>query len=728
MKLSKLLIIVFSFLFAINLYSQDYENTIKGKVINTNKEAIEGVNVYLPEIYKGTITDKNGMFTLKDVTKKNTKVQFSILGYKTIVKSLSDNLSEIELQESILEIEEVVISAGFVNTADRSSVKIESISLEELSFHSSPSLTLALADEPSVEMVKLGNSITKPVIRGLSGNRVVVLYQGARTSNQAWGEEHGVFIPEEGIEKVEIVKGPASLLYGSDAMGGVLNFIPLKPLIYDGRKNKFSTSYFSSSDGIQSSFLSQKKRRNWFHTYGLGYQNHADYQLPNKQYALNSRFVQHYAFGNWGISNDWGILKGVYSSSYTNTGLVDGISDESERHMENPWQQVGDHIVTTEGVFWLNNWTIKPFISYQLNHRKEFEEEHEEDEEAALDMSLRTLRYDLKSVKSSNNFEMIFGTQGMYQTNNNDEHAHELLIPNAETKDISIYSLFNKKLEDFQIQTGGRIDYRNVIFNENDLDFLDFSYSLGGTYNFSNKYILRANIAKGFRAPNLYELSADGEHHGAHRYESGDVNLKSENNLESDFSLHVHGQHYAFDIAVFHNQIKDYIYITPATDTTEEGMRVYEHRQNDARLYGGEAGLDFHPHLLHDLHIKSTFSLVFADNIDLEKPLAMTPAHKWNNELEYEFKNVLFADKLKLSLNYNYHFKQDRIEPEEEVSEAYSLINASIGWYKGRHQLSLHGQNLLNTEYIPHLSLLKEIEGGVFEQGRSFALKYSINF
>ena len=93
MKLSKLLIIVFSFLFAINLYPQNAEGTIKGKVVDKDKDAIEGVNVYLPEIYKGTITDKNGMFTLKDVTKKNTKVQFSILGYKTIVKSLSDNLS-----------------------------------------------------------------------------------------------------------------------------------------------------------------------------------------------------------------------------------------------------------------------------------------------------------------------------------------------------------------------------------------------------------------------------------------------------------------------------------------------------------------------------------------------------------------------------------------------------------------------------------------------------------
>nr|MBC8410804.1 carboxypeptidase-like regulatory domain-containing protein [Paracoccaceae bacterium] len=199
MKLLKLLVIVFSFLFAINSYSQNTENTIKGKVINKNKEAIEGVNVYLPELHKGTITDKNVKFSIENISNFNVKIQFSMIGYETLVANASEKKVEVILNTSIIELEDVVVSGGLVNTADRSAVKIESISAEQLSFHSAPSLTLALADEPSVEMVKLGNSITKPVIRGLSGNRVVVLYQGARTSNQAWGEEHGVFIPEEGI-------------------------------------------------------------------------------------------------------------------------------------------------------------------------------------------------------------------------------------------------------------------------------------------------------------------------------------------------------------------------------------------------------------------------------------------------------------------------------------------------------------------------------------------------
>jgi iron complex outermembrane receptor protein len=734
MKLSKLLIIVFSFLFAINLYSQNAEGTIKGKVVDKDKDAIEGVNVYLPELNKGTITDSNGFFILENVTQKKLKVQFSILGHETVVKSLLDDLSEIELHKSIVEIEEVVVSGGFVNTADRSAVQIESVSAEELSFHSAPSLTLALADEPGVEMIKLGNSITKPVIRGLSGNRVVVLYQGARTSNQAWGEEHGVFIPEEGVENVEIIKGPASLLFGSDAMGGVLNFIPLKPLLKNGRKSKFSTSYFSASKGMQTSFISQKRKRNFFHTYGLGYQNHADYQLPSKKFAHNSRYNQNYAFGNWGITKDWGVLKGVYSSSYTNTGVVEGTESESERKLEGHHQQIGDHFATTEGVFWLNDWTVKPFFSYQLNHRKEFEGDHDheqensegEHDEAALDMSLRTSRYDVKALKSNNSFELILGSQGMFQTNTNDEHAEEVLIPNAKTKDASLYTLLNKKLGGFQLQMGGRVDYRTIYFTANNIDFLDYTYSIGSTYNLLEKYVLRANIAKGFRAPNLYELSADGEHHGANRHEKGDINLRSENNLESDFSFHVHGDHYAFDVAVFHNQIKDYIYLTPTADTTAEGIGIFEHRQDDARLYGGEAGIDYHPHILHDLHLHSSISVVFADNLELTEPLAMIPAHKLSNEIEYTFNNLSFIDKMGVSLNYNYHFKQDRISSKEEFSESYALINVSLGITKGAHHISFHGHNMLNTEYIPHLSLLKE--QGIFEQSRMLSLKYAISF
>ena len=90
-------------------------------------------------------------------------------------------------------------------------------------------LNLALINEPGIEIIKMGNAIIKPVIRGLSGNRVMILYQGIKTSNQAWGKENGVFIPEVGIEKIEIIKGPASLLYRSEAIGGVINFIPKNP-------------------------------------------------------------------------------------------------------------------------------------------------------------------------------------------------------------------------------------------------------------------------------------------------------------------------------------------------------------------------------------------------------------------------------------------------------------------------------------------------------------------
>lgn len=718
-------VIIACFVFqALNSFCQ---NNIEGVIFDENKNKLEGVSIYLPTIHKGTTSDKDGKFIIKEIPNKNVKVQFSMLGHETLVANLSEDFSEIILKKTIIEIEEIVVSGGFINTTDRSAIKIESISLENLSFHAAPSLTLALADEPSIEMIKLGNSITKPVIRGLSGNRVVVLYQGVKTSNQAWGSEHGVFIPEEGIESVEVIKGPASLLFGSEAMGGALNFIPLKPLAEKGRKSKFSTSIYSASLGLQSSFVSQKKKENWFHTYGLGYQNHADYKLPNNQFADNSRYVQHYAFGNWGITQNWGILKGVYSSSYTNTGLVKGISHESERKIENPWQQVGDHFVTAEGLFWLNDWTIKPSFSYQLNHRKEFENEHEDDHkgenEPALDMSLRTNQYDVKLLKSNTTYELIFGSQGMHQTNTNE--GEEELIPNATTNDFSLYTLVNKKLNALQLQSGLRADFRQLQFLGKTKEFKDYTLSFGGTYHL-NKYVFRSNIAQGFRAPNLYELSADGEHHGANRYEIGDENLVSEKNLEVDFSFHIHTENYVFDLALFHNYIEDYIYISPTSDTSDGGLTIYQTYQDPARLYGGEAGIDLHPPLLHDLHLKSTFSLIYADNLHLNEPLSMIPSHKWNTEIEYVFDNLSFADKLRVSLNYNYYFAQNRISSLEEISNNYSLINVNCGIHKGNHQLSLHAHNLLNTEYIPHLSLLKE--SGVYEQGRSFSLKYSISF
>ena len=728
-------IVLINTLFLNIIFSQNISGTIQ----NENEQTLEDVNVFIPILNKGTSSNSEGYFLLENLPNSSIEVHFTMVGYESETKIIKTNSSDLQiiLKESVIKMEPIVVSGGFVNNQDKSAFKISSIEIDDLKFSGSPSLNLAIEKEPGIDIIKMGNSITKPVIRGLTGNRVMILYQGAKTSNQAWGEEHGVFIPEEGIEKVEIIKGPASLLYGSDAMGGIINYIPKRALIEDKRETKFSMSTFGNSGGYQTSLISQKKRKSWFHTYGIGYQNYGDYQTPNGNYAENSRYTHHYAFGNWGISKNWGILKGIYSSSYTLAGLIDTVSNEKgDRRLEEPWQKVGDHFVTTESTFWVYRWIIQPFVSYQLNHRKEFEGEHgheekeneedhhheEEHEESslALDMSLRTSRFDLKSSFKQDSYDIALGFQGMYQTNTN--YADEILVPDAITQDLGLYSFLNKKLGTLQIQMGARADNRIVEFNENKINFLNYTFSTGSTYNLNNQ-VYRFNFAKGFRAPNLYELSADGHHHGAHRYEKGNINLDSESNVEMDFSVHVHSHHFSMDMAAFNNNIQNYIYLAK-TDLIIEDDPVYEHFQTDTNLKGGELGIDFHPHITDHTHFEITYSTVRGENLKLKEPLPMMPADCLKGEMVYEFPLMWDYYKISVKTNLDYYFKQENVAENEDLTNSYIISDIGLKVQKGSHELNFHIDNLLNTKYIPHLSLLKDL--GIYEPGRNFVIKYSV--
>ena len=715
-----------------------FSQNISGTIQNESGKKIEGVNIFIPVLNIGTSSDTDGMFYIRKLPSTSLAVHFTMIGYESqiLIFKINSEPITITMLKSVIEMEPIVISGGFVNSQDKSAFKISSIEIKNLKFSGDPSLNISLANEPGIEIIKMGSSITKPVIRGLTGNRVMILYQGAKTANQAWGEEHGVFIPEEGIEKIEIIKGPASLLYGSEAMGGIINFIPKKALIEDKQKTKISFSGFSNSTGYQSSLINQKKRKSWFHTFGLGYQNYADYIIPNGQFANNSRYTNHYVFGNWGVSKTWGIVRGAYSSSYTLAGLIDTISSEQgDRKIEKPWQEIGDHFITLENIFWIKDWTIQPFISYQLNNRKEFEDEHNDEyddehdgehneEDPALDMSLRTARIDLKSFLNNEDFNLVFGIQGMYQTNTN--YGEEILVLDAFTNDIGIYTFLNKKLYRLQIQAGARGDRRNVQFNGSNLNFLNYTYSLGSTYNFKNQ-VYRFNFAKGFRAPNLYELSADGEHHGANRYEKGNSNLISEDNLEVDFSIHIHSLHFSLDLAVFNNNIQNYIYIKKsADDYSHTGLPLYEHYQHNAQLNGGEFGIDIHPHFSHNTHIKFSYSMVRGTNFEMDEPLPMIPADHLYCEIIHDYLDSWIFDKMSTKLDFNYYFEQSKIAENEEHTDAYFVTNIGVKLNQNSHELSFHINNLFNTEYTPHISLLKEV--AINEPGRNFVTKYSYNF
>lgn len=353
-------------------------------------------------------------------------------------------------------------------------------------------------------------------------------------------------------------------------------------------------------------------------------------------------------------------------------------------------------------------------------------------------MNLQTLNYDLKYyLPKLGKFETIIGVQGMNQTNEN--LGEELLIPNATTKDLGGLITSNYEWNKNVIQAGIRFDSRTITtenhgvvggegyFAAIDKQFNSFNASLGYKTNLSDKIMMRLNVASGFRAPNLAELTSNGVHEGSNRYEIGNANLKNEQNIQADLNLEYGNEHFEVFVNGFYNHINNYIFITPTGDVIEDND-VYEYVQDNAKLFGGEAGIHIHPHPIDWLHITSSFESVTAQK-DNGNNLPLIPANKWNTNLRADFKLGKTVTDGYINTAVVTTFAQNNISEFETKTLDYTLLNFGLGgkitFGKIKFETTLNATNLLNRNYVSHLSRLKA--DGIANMGRNIILGVNFN-
>ena len=241
-----------------------------------------------------------------------------------------------------------------------------------------------------------------------------------------------------------------------------------------------------------------------------------------------------------------------------------------------------------------------------------------------------------------------------------------------------------------------------------------------------NSITSRFNVASGFRAPNLAELTSNGVHHGTNRFEVGNNNLVNEKNLQFDLSLDYNSEHFELFANGFYNTLNDYIYLSP-TGEVEDGAPVYTYLQENAKLYGGEFGFHLHPHPLDWLHLESSFEMVIGKQ-DNGNYLPLIPANTLKNTLRTEFSNEKWLPNGYASVSLHSYFKQDNISEFETATPAYNLVNLGVGGdimiSKYTFTTSLTVNNLFDKKYINHLSRLKP--DTIFNPGRNIVL--GINF
>lgn len=716
------------------------QNAVSGTVTDVSNQPIIGVSVYVPELHKGTITDANGKYILKNLPNGTLKLSFQYVGYTTkhqvIDKLQKENILNVQLETSTFEMDEVIVSTAFSKIQSQNVMKVEHASMRDLEKKGTATLIEGLATIPGVSQVSTGTSIGKPVIRGLSSNRVLVYSQGVRVENQQFGDEHGLGLNGAGVESVEVIKGPASLLYGSDALGGVLYFNPEKFAEAHTLKADFSQKLFSNTLGSNSSLGIKTSTENWKFLARGSYNTHSDYQISGGDRVTNSRYNETDFKTGIGYSNASFSTVLRYNFNKLDLGIPEeGIAAQSKsKNTIFPRQGVDNHLLSWNSVIYLKNSKLDVDLGYIANDRSEFEDSNE----AVLQMKLKTFNYDAKYyLPKIGNLESIIGIQGMHQTNTN--FGEEYLIPDATTNDFGVFGTANYEWKSNVIQGGLRFDNRKittvahgVLGEEGSFDALDksfdsFNASLGYKTNLADNLTMRLNVASGFRAPNLAELTSNGVHEGTNRYEIGNSNLKTEQNLQTDVNFEYGNSHFEFFVNGFYNHINNYIYTAP-TGTQLEDNDVFEYIQNNAKLYGGEVGLHFHPHPLDWLHYETSFETVTGkkENGDY---LPLIPANNWNNTIRTEFKIKNWFEEGFASLNVNTTFDQDNVSGFETSSNGYTLVNLGFGgkvkWGKTAFNVSLNGNNLFDKKYIAHLSRLKT--DGIPNIGRNIVLGVNFN-
>jgi iron complex outermembrane receptor protein len=715
---------------------------------------LQNASVYIVDLKLGVLTDTNGFYKFRNIPNGTFLVEVKYEGYKTISKSIKFNNNEVEenftLEPSIKEMSEVVVTGtSKAVQIKRNPVPIVLINHDYMMTNINDNAIDAIAKIPGIRAVTTGPNVSKPFIRGLGYNRILTLYDGIRQEGQQWGDEHGIEIDQYAVNRVEVIKGPASLSYGSDALAGVVNLIPTQPAPEGKKIGDFVSDYHTNNGMIGNSLLlgATKNGIEWMarvsHKQAYDYQNKVDGRV------YGTAFNETDANASLGIHHKWGyshlglvlfddiqeIPSGNRDSAtwkFTRTideaGNTEIVSDADLKSykIEPIHQHIQHYRVFSNNNFVLNDGSsILMNLGFQRSVRREYS--HPEDLLIpGLYLQLNTFNYDLKyALRDINDWNIVFGVNGMFQQNNSNGGT-EFIIPSYKQFDFGSFITAKKSYGKLDIAGGLRNDIRSFnndelyvkpnpttgfdmpVFGTNivgaDKPFSSYSHtfnglsgSLGATYNFTERFSAKANISRGFRAPNIAEISANGVHPGTNFYQIGNSNFNPELSLQEDIGMVYAAPQITFELNLFNNRINNYIYNQKligenGQDSVIQGSGVdqtFKFQSSKANLWGGELSIDLHPN--KQLHFENTLSVVYAQNLgngikqvaDTEKYLPFIPPLHGSTEIRLDWDSKILGIKHGfIKAQMEYYSNQNRIFSAygtETSTPGYTLFNLGTG-------------------------------------------------
>jgi len=740
------------FVFSTSIVAQ---NKITGKVLDKKDGTpLLGVNVIIEELKIGSATNEEGYFEFTNLKNGSYTIRFSYIGHKTIIKKINlpgDTDILIELEEGLVNLNDVIITGNpFGSDAKDISQSTLSVSNLDLLIRSSSNISNTLNFQPGISIRSNGIATSRPIIRGFSNNRILILENGLRMGDLSnSSDDHGISNDGSTAERLEVLRGPASLLYGSNALGGVINIITEAipryiPKQIDGILTASSATVnkeLSASGDLHYGINNFAFHGNYFRRNSSNYVGGNGFDVENSdQFATGYQFGTSFipSFGLGGLS---------YSFYKTKYGIPIKTEEEffnSDEH-ESP-NPVGIEMNKKEFRFLLESSSIGSFINslslkagYQDYDHKEILKNSGETE---TEFGLKTFSSDL-SINHTPLLKNINGVFGLYLLNQNYViEGEEAFTPNADYFTIAGYFVEQIKLDKLNFQFGGRLEKNIIKIPESELSgqtflpeeksYTSLSASLGVVYYLNDEISFFANAANAFRSPTVEELSSYAIHGASGTFDIGNRNLVNEKNIGIDFGFRLRKYHHVVELSGYYNRMKDYIFRAPTElfydptsnntfNTSGNGLPVFRYMQSDAELYGFELKAQYE--ITRQISLTAIMDYTQGEKLGNKEPLPQMPPFRFSIEPRYADDEYWFG------LNWKLVADQNRVAQFEESTKGYGIIDLYVGTKipsgNSYHIINLRAENILNQSYRDHLSSIKNF---ALMPGRNVKLIYKFLF
>lgn len=670
--------------------------------------------------------------------------------------------------------------------ARKSALTVEVADKDFLRKHFTGNFMQAMQNIPGVQAMDIGSGFSKPMIRGMGFNRIAVLENGIKQEGQQWGADHGLELDAFNIEAVNVLKGPSSLLYGSDAMGGVIDITPPTAPADNSLFGDVTLLGKSVNGTIGGSLMLGIKKNAWYSHIRYSEQHFGDYRIPTDSIVYLTQRIPIYGRklkNTAGVERNIGFFtqyqrrgyKANFSVSnvYQKTGFFPGAhgvpdasrveDDGDSRNIELPFSKVNHLKATTHQQYAWDKLILSADLGFQNNHREEWSAFHthygaqpapQTDPDKELAFNLNTYSASVKArLVGSSSWEHTFGLDGQHQRNDID--GYSFLLPEYNRTTAGMLWLTTYRPNNMLSVSGGvRYDFGHINISSHEdaylADYLkaqgydqeqidlykwsshavaenfgDYSLSLGLVWTPSDRHLVKVNVGRSFRLPGANELAANGVHHGTFRHEQGDPDLKSEQGWQMDASYNLNYKSVSFSVSPFVSWFSNYIFLRPTGEWSvlPHAGQIYRYTGAEALFAGTEASLDIR--FLRNFNYRISGEYVYTYNCDEHIPLSFSPPASMRNTLTWQ-KNryMLYAEWQSIA-------RQSRVDRNEDRTSGANLfhlggsLNIPIGG-NSEIQITLTARNIFDTRYYNHLSFYRKVE--IPEPGRNFQLLIKIPF